>query len=63
LAEILEKGRQQKLMHFIGDAKNKALAIWAMLQGASLMASANKAQIYEDVVNQLFLDLDISEVS
>jgi len=59
LTKILTKGRQQKLMHFSGDAHNKALAILSMLQGASLMASANHAQLYEDVVTQLFLDLDI----
>ncbi len=59
LTEILEKGQKQQLMHFSGVANNKALAILSMLQGASLMASANQAQIYEDVIEQLFLDLAI----
>ena len=63
LAEILEQGRALGVMQFHGDAKTKALASWAMLQGASLMAASHDVELYEQVVNQLFTDLRIDNAA
>lgn len=61
LQEILEQGRAQGRMQFNGDAVSKALAVWAMLQGASLMAASSDVSVYQDIVRRLFVDLAIAE--
>ena len=59
LTQVLEVGRAQEEFRFIGDARQKAISILAVLQGARQMARINGFEILDDVVKQVRQDLGI----
>jgi TetR/AcrR family transcriptional repressor of nem operon len=57
LTRVLDVGREQKTFNFEGDAKSRALAILASLQGARQMARIHGMEVLEDVIRQARQDL------
>ncbi|MFC1777247.1 TetR/AcrR family transcriptional regulator [Pseudomonadota bacterium] len=60
LTKVLEVGRQQEEFSFNGEARPRALAILASLQGARQMARIHGIELLDDVISQLRHELGIS---
>lgn len=60
LAQLLEAGRRQGKLKFEGKSKGKALSILASLAGALQLARLIGNDLYEKVVNQIKLDLNLT---
>lgn len=60
LRDLLERGRAAGAFRFEGTAAEKALLVFAALQGASLMASAGEPRSFEVVVRQVRKELGVS---
>lgn len=57
LVETLELGRRQGVLHFIGDALDKAVGIGAALQGGLQIARLVEHERFHQLLDQLALEL------
>lgn len=60
LTRVLEVGREQEEFDFTGDARQKALFILAVLQGARQMARIHDTAILSDVISEVRVGLGIA---
>lgn len=57
LVEILELGREQSTLNYVGDSRHKAVEIGAALQGALQVARMAGKERFHQVLEQLSLEL------
>jgi len=60
LTQILTAGKASASFKFIGSPENKALLLSAALQGASMLAQVESAEIFESTVTQVKSELGLS---
>lgn len=60
MAQLLESGRLQGIIRYEGKSKDKAITIIASLAGSLQLARLLGNDLYRQIVNQIYLDLNLT---
>ena len=61
LTRVLETGREQGELQFAGEARSRALQIFAAMQGARQMTRIHHANLLDPIIDQIRVDLGLKD--